>query len=335
MKYRVFAVIVLGVLVLNLGGSTFADTKARKTNSGQLVSMLPASDGVVTFDVKRFFVDALPQVLASNQPMLANVTGKLDEIETKLGIDVREFDDVAVGVAVKQLAVKKYDVDPVVIARGQTNSAALIGAAKLASKSKYREQRIGDRVMYIFDMKSAGVAQPGAKVLDEMTEVAVTSLDDRTIAFGDVARVRQTLEAKTRVGADLVGMLERSPSSVASFAAKPPEGLKAFLPLENDELGKNIDSIKYLYGSANVAAGTATIQVTARTLQNAQATSLYETLNGLQMLGKAFLGGSQSGNRVVYSRLIDSAKFSVKANEVLFEISVPQSDIDILVGMLK
>ena len=335
MKYRVFAAIVLGVLILNLGGSTFADTKGKKSASSQLVSLLPASDGVAIFDAKRFFGDALPQVLSNNQPLLAKVTAKIDELENRLGFDIREFDDVAVGVSTRYIGPKQYDIDPVVLARGQKTPVALIGAAKVASNSKYREERVGDRVLYIFDTKSVAGATPDAKVLEKLPEIAMASVDERTIAFGDVARVRQTLAGKTRVGVDLVGMLDRNQSAMASFAAKPPEGLKAFLPLENDELGKSIDSIRYLYGNANIAGGTASLQVTARTVQNAQATSLFETLEGLKVLGKAFLGGAQSGSRQVYARLIENARFSVKANEVTFDLSVPQGDIDVLVGLLK
>ena len=335
MKYRIIAALALSVLVLNLGGSSFADTRTKKASFSELVAMLPASDGVVVFDAKRFFGDALPQLLANNQPTLAKITAKIDELQTKLGIDVRQFDEVAVGVSAKPTGIKKYDVDPVVIARGQSTAVALIGAAKLASNSKYREERVGERVMYIFDTKSVAGATPNDKMIDHMPEVAMASLDDRTIAAGDVGRVRQTLERKTHVGADLVEMLGRTPSAIASFAAKPPAGLKAFLPLENDELGKNIDSIRYIYGSTNVGAGTASLQVTARTIQNAQATSLYETLQGLKVLGKAFLGGAQSGNRQVYGRLVENAKFAVKANEVTFDLAVPPSDIDSLVGMIQ
>lgn len=333
MKYRIIAAIVLGLLVLNLGGSTFADTKAKKSRFGQLVSLLPASDGVVTFDVKRFFSDALPQVLAGNQAMLTKINGKIDELKTKTSIDIRQFDEIAVGVTARQIASKQYDVDPVIIARGQVTSRSIIGAAKSSSKEKYREERVGDRVMYVFAEKV--IVHTPAQAVASMKEVAVAALDDRTVAFGEVGRVRQTLEGKTRVGTDLTVMLEKDPTSVAAFAAKPPTGLKAFIPLDNDELGKNIDAIQYIYGNANILADKASVHVTARTLQNAQATSLFETLEGLQIIGKAFLGGSKAADKQVYARLIDSARFSVKANEVMFDLTVPQSDIDVLVGLIK
>ena len=126
MKYRVFAVLVLSVFILNLGASTFADTKARSWRASDLVTLLPASDGVVTLDVKRFFGDALPKLLSNNQPMLAKVTGEIDKFQAKSGIDIRQFDSIAAGVTARNISEKKYDIDPVVIARGQMSSASLI-----------------------------------------------------------------------------------------------------------------------------------------------------------------------------------------------------------------
>jgi hypothetical protein len=333
MKNRKFAVLTLAILVLNLGASTFADSNSKKQGGNDLVALLPASDGVGVFDSKRFFGDALPKILASNQPLLAKITAKIDEFKAKTGIDMRQFDTMAVGATARRISEKNYDVDPVIIARGQIPSASLVGAAKLASKGKYREERVGDRVMYVFDGDSLGMKQSAENHLGKLGEIALTAIDGKTIAFGVVDRVSATLKAKTHVSPELVTMLEKDLSSVASFAIKPPNGLKEFLPLDNDELGKNIDSIQYVYGNANVANNEGTVHVVARTQQNSQATSLYDTLAGLQMIGKAFLGGSKSPDKQVYVRMIDNAKFEVKGNEVTFDLAVPQSDIDILVGM--
>ena len=332
MKYRIFAVLVLSVLVINLGGSTFAESKARRSGA-ELVSLLPASDGVMILDVKRFFGDALPKLLASNQQMLGKVTGHIETLQSKSGIDIRQFDSAAVGATIRRIGDKNYDLDPVVIARGQASSASVITASKLAAKSKVREERVGDRVMYVFEEKVSTLNPSQGLVTTR--EVAVASLDSVTVAFGDSARVRQTLEGRTKVGSDIAGLLDRNPTSVTSFAARVPAGMKAFLPLESDDLGKNIDSIQYVYGNANVEAGLASVQMTARTLQAAQAKSLHETLAGLQSLGKAFLGGAKAPDKQVYSRLINNVKFTQKGNEVVLDLQVPQSDIDILVGSLR
>lgn len=331
MKYRIFAFLVLTVLVLNLGGSTFADSKVRKTGALDLVSLLPASDGVVTLDVKRFFAESMPRLLASNQPMLAGITTHIDKFQEKTGIDVRKFEYVAIGVNIKQSEGKSVDSDPVIIARGQISSASLIGAAKLVSNAKYTEERFGDRTIYIF----SGPPMSGNPSVQLPSVIAVTALDPTTILFGTPARVKQTLEGKSRVGVDLTTLLERTPTAVTSFATKVPPGMKTYVPLDNDEIGKSIDSIQYIYGNADVAADNASLHVTARTLQNAQAKSLHETLEGLQVIGKAFLGGAKGADKQVFARMIESAKFSVRANEVMFDIVVPQSDIDVIVGSLK
>ncbi|HUR97999.1 MAG TPA: hypothetical protein VMZ26_08055 [Pyrinomonadaceae bacterium] len=329
MKFRIFAVFVLSVLVFNLGGSTFADSKAKKGGS-ELVSLLPASEGVVTLDARRFFNDAMPKLLSGNQPMLAHVTAEIEKFQSKTGIDIRQFESTAAGVTTKKVGERKYDIEPVVIARGQTSSAALISAAK--SKAKYTEERVGERTIYIFS-EAVTVGTPAPSKFPGVTAVAV--IDSTTIAFGSRARVRETLEARTKVDQELIGFLGQNPAAVASFASRVPAGLKSFVPMDNDELGKNIDSIQFIYGNADVAGELATVHMTARTLQNAQAKSLHETLEGLQMLGKAFLGSAKGADKQAYARMIGNAKFTVRANEVTLDLQVPQSDIDILVGSLK
>jgi hypothetical protein len=330
MKYRIFAVLVLAVLVLDLSGSAVAGSYSRRSGA-ELVSLLPASEGVIIVDVKRSF-EALPKLLANNPAMLAKITNHIDGFQSKTGIDIRQFDSIAAGINAKPIANKKYDIDPVVIARGQTSAASLIANATRSGNLKYKEERFGERTIYIFDAADIGASPHAA---DRFSDgIAVTVIDSTTLAFGSLARVRQTLEGKTKVGTDITGLLQLNPSAVTSFASKLPPGMKSFLPLENDELGKNIDSIQYVYGNADVAAGIATLHVTARTLQNAEAKSLHDTLSGLQVIGKAFLSGAKSADKQVYARLVENVKFSVRANEVNMDLQVPQSDIDILVGTL-
>ncbi|NOT49264.1 MAG: hypothetical protein HOP17_16165 [Acidobacteria bacterium] len=350
MKIRILALTCLCVLVLNMAGSAVADVKSRKAVSpaNQLALLLPASDGVVTVDVKRFFSVALPKLLTANQPMLDQVTAKIALMKERTGIDIRQFEYLAAGVTAKPISGKEYDIDPVIIARGQISSGSLIGAAKLASNGKYKEEKAGDRTIYIFSAKDlAEQAKQNApvgknsgmadKMIDRMSkDVAVTAIDANTIAFGDLELVRQAVSAaRTPVSNDLIGLLGKKETSVVNFAAKMPNGMSVFLPLENDELGKNIDAIRYVYGNMDVAAEAATVNITARTLQNAQATALLETLEGLQLIGKAFLGSAKGPDKQVFARMIDNAKFTAKSNEVMLDLSVPQSDIDILVGMLK
>src|SRR5438552_15770591 len=127
MKYRIFAFITLSVLVLTLGGSTLASLNARRSGA-ELVPLLPSSDGVMILDVKRFFGDALPKLLSGNPSTLSQITGHIDKFHSTTGIDIRQFDSMAIGITAKQIADKKYDIDPVVIARRKMTSASMFGA---------------------------------------------------------------------------------------------------------------------------------------------------------------------------------------------------------------
>ncbi len=350
MKTRFFATAAIAVLLLNVTGLSAADTKSAKTKKLQLtrlVSLLPASDGVAVFDSKRFLNDALPKVLASNQPMLQEILAKISEMESRTGIDLRKFDQVAVGVAINQISPTNIDFEPVVIANGDINAGAMIAIARLASNGTYREEKIGSKTIYLFSPKAvlqkttvkttnskiAGVID---KALNGLTkEVAVTALDPTTLVIGSLARVRATLDGTSRVGLDISSLISAKETAVMSFALKSPGGLSNLIPLDNDELGLNIDAIDYLFGSVDVAATGTSLNATARTKKTAQAQGLKDTLEGLQIVGGAVFGGSKRPDQKIYGRLIKSAKIANRGNDVSIELMVPQSDIDSLLAGVK
>ena len=350
MKTRFIAIATVACLLLNFVAFASVDTRrqrGKKRETNRLVSQLPASDGVAVFEAKRFLGDALPQILTSNQPMLGQIMAKVTEIENRTGIDLRKFDTVAVGVAMKQINAKEVDFETVAIANGDINVAALVSIAKLASKGTYREEQIGGRTVFVFTAKevmqktssqssNSKIVGMMDKTLDGLTkEIAVTTLDNNTLVLGNLKRVRETLEAKTHPAADLTAKLMQNASAVMSFAIKTPDGMSKFMPLDNDELGKNVDAIRYLSGSLDVASVGTSLQVTAQTLKAEQAEGLRSTLEGLQMLGKAILGGSKRVDQQVYGRMVKAAKISSRANEVTLDLLVPQADIDILIAGVK
>ena len=349
MKNRFFPLLFACALILNTLGAAFADTKSGAGNNqaNSLVGLLPASDAVVAFEAKRFMSGALPQILSGNQPLLAKVLAHIDEVKSKTGIDLRSFERVAAGITAKKISDKNYEFEPAILARGQINSSVLLSAAKLAANGKYREEKVGGKTIFIFAAKEiAAQNKPQAttgvnvQMIDKFVgklsqEIAVAAFDANTLVFGSPQRIRQTLEGKTRVGADVTDLINRNPGSIMTFAAKLPGGMSQFLPLDNDELGKNIDSIQYVYGSMDVVGDASVLQLTAKTQNAAQAQGLLETLEGLQFVGKAFLGSSKDADKQVYGRMIENAKFIRTANEVKIDLRVPQSDINVLIGGIK
>lgn len=351
MHKRVFSFLSSAFLLSAVVAPAFSNPATRnvkRAKSNQLVAMLPASDGVATIDVKRFFGEALPVVLASNQPLLSKTLAKVDSMREKTGIDLRQFEFVTVGFNARHISGKSYEVEPVAIARGAVSSSAVILAAKEAAGNRYKEETVAGKIMYLFPAKdiaerSKPTADAGSgtqtglyeSFLGKMSsEVAVTAIDPNTVAFGFPDRVRQVLEAKTRVGKDVLSLLDRKPFSVLNFASKVPSGMSAFLPLENDDLGNSIESIRYAFGNIEVGNGQVNMGLTAKTERSAQAEQLYDLLDVLQTFGKAALGKSTRADQQLYARLIERLKLGRIGAEVSLDLTIPQNDLDQLMAIL-
>lgn len=333
-------------------GSTPSDSvsakNAKRVKTNQLVSMLPASDAVMTFDVGRGFSEAFPFILSSKPDMLNKWMGKLGEFEQKSGIQLRSFDLVVAGMTVKQTGKGKYDMAPVMIARGSGSASAVIAAAKEAAGGKYKEESINGRTIFVFSFKEyaqkkaddAAAKDPENKgMIDKAlgfasTEMAIMAIDGNTIAAGIPDRVREMAEGRSKIGKDVVDLLNKKPFGVMNFAAKVPAGMSDFLPLDNDELGASIDAIQTAYGSMDIVAGEMQMGMTARTKQSAQAEQLYDTMEVMQSFGKMALGSSKRPDQQLYARLIERVKLSRNGSDVSFDISVPQADVDQLMAIL-
>ena len=347
---RFFAAAIIAVMLSNFAAFAAIDNrhkKAKKRQTNRLVTLLPASDGVALFEAKRFLDEGLPKLLSANQPMLGEILAKINEMENRTGIDLRKFEQVAVGIGYKKISAKETDFEPVVIASGDINAGALVAVAKLASKGTYREEKIGERTVYVFtakDVLQKTTVTPGnSKISSAMDsalkgltkEVAVTALDRNTLVIGTLPRVRDTLAGETHVSADITGLLSQKETAVMTFAMRPPGGMVTMLPLDDDELGKNLDSIQFISGSLDIAAIGTSLQVLARTKKAEQATGLKDTLAGLQMIGRSFLGGSKRADQQVYARMLKNAKIDSRGTDVTLDLLVPQADIDILVAGIK
>ena len=346
MNRKFLSIFTAALLLLNATGLSIAATPRKKTATGAqgnaLVAKLPASDAVAIVDARRIFDQGLPQILASNQDLMAKITGHLDEMQAKTGIDARKFDQIVIGANIKHKAVKDFDLDFVALARGSMNAGSLISGAKLASNAGYREEKLGERTIYIFTPKSVAdknlSSSAPAVVSDAIdhvpAEMAVTTLDANTLIFGSLARVRETLAAKSTVSPEITALLSPRSTSVFTFAARMPAGMRSLLPMDNDELAKTIESIKFVSGWSDLNANGAVMNITAKTVGAESAQNLYDTVSFLQQLGKGMLGSSKKPENAVYARLIESAKVTKTGNDVSLDLTVAQSDIDVLLAML-
>ena len=346
---KVTAAIAVLVLVLGILGSFIAMGQAessRTAGTNPLVAMLPASDVVVVGDGKRFFTEA-PKLLAANQKALGELLAHLDQLQAKTGVDLRKFETFAAGASVTKLEGPGHKVAPVVIARGSIDSAQVIEAAKKAAEGKAKEESVNGRTMFVVSSKdvmelakkhapaSANHKKVEDKVAHAMDDLAIAATGPNTVVFGYASRVRETLEAKSKVNDELLGLLAKKPAGIANFAAKVPGGMSSLLPLDNDDLGMIINSVKAVYGAADVANGQATVSVTAVTEKADQAEELKGTLEGLKSLGQSFLGASKAADKKLYAKLLSSVKLANVGNELNLDLAIPQGDIDAIVAIIK
>jgi len=345
MKTRFFAATVISILLLNVVGASLDSRKGRLTDSQtmRLVSLLPASDIVAVFDSEEFFDEALPKLLAVSQPTLAEVVGKILEIKTITGIDFNNFENVAIGISSKQVSAIETDYEPVAIANVDINDGTLLAVAKLASKGACREEKIGDRTVYVFSSKEAKENTTNSKVAAFIAksfrgltkDVAVSALDSNTLVFGSFARVRETLEARSHVATDISSRISVEPKTVMTFAARNHGGMMKFPPLDTDEFGAIIDSIQLLAGSFQITSDGLRLQMSAKTKTREQMKAFRETFDGLRLGGKVVFGRSHRSDQPVYRRSLQAARIGPTGKQLSFDLLVPQVDIDILIRGMK
>jgi len=348
MKNKIFSVLVVLTFVLNLGGMVAAQKVGGETSGYQLAKLLPESDAIVLLDSNKLIKETLPQVLSANQPMLTKIIGKIDNLKLETGLDLRDFKDVVIGLKNKIGSNSEIDFDPVVLGRGAIDSKAIISIARLASDGKYHTEKFGKHTIYIFSSeKLINDNKPNSKTKDDKSfldktvdkifkgvskELAITAYNDNTVALGSLARVKEMVGKSARISGKVLGLVQGNPNAVAKFGAALPNGLSTYIALDNDELSQTLNSVRKLQGSFDVNDGNAFLSVSAETLEVKDAEELEGTLIGFQMLGKMLLGKSKGADKQAYSRMIENARISRKEKLIMFELKVPKSDIDVIVG---
>jgi hypothetical protein len=341
---------VFAALAVLCGGSDadLAQTKTATTatvapvhTSGDLVSLLPNADIVATVNIKRALNDALPQVLATQPGTLTQINGQIDEIKTKTGIDIRSFEQLAMAMKLTRTASGDFQGEPIALLRGGFNADALLAVGKLAAGKNLRQEKIGDKTVLIFTIpQDAKKGNPTAKKdpMDRFMEslmsgeVAVVSLDGNTLAAGKLNIVRSMLtDTKNRLGADLVGIVNRNPNAVMNFAGIVPANSATIFGAEsNVQVATILNSLRHIFGSVDVAGGSASMMLAARTSEDPQAEELQNTLLGLKQLGAMLLGNGKDEKMIIVQRLLNNTKITRTSNEVQIMATAPQADIDAL-----
>lgn len=321
------------------GGAQTRTTTAATTAQVSAIAplnMLPPSDLVAFVNVKRLINEAAPRVLADNPAKLAEFNAAIDKLKIQTGLDARSFENIAVGLRYQNPSPGVTTADTVVIASGTFNAGALIAAARVAFLGKYQEQKYNDATIYLFNINDR-VNIPGVMNM-RVKELAVTAIGSNSLAIGELAAVRATLDAsRTRGGtnSDLISLSTRTPNALMGFSANVPTSVSKGLNVGNDEVSKLIGSIRQAYGAVGTTSTGFDLTAIARTENAGQAVSLSETLSALKQFGGVVVPQLPAETRGLAQSALDSLKIGAQGNETSIKFELQQADITQLIRIFQ
>ena len=209
MKIRILiSAILISLLLTGLSTAVSAQTRRRvpattarvpATTAQSLLARLPTSDAVAQVNVKRVLTEAMPKLLAGNSAKLAEVDSHIEQFKTRTSLDLRSFDEIALGMLYSYPSAGITKIDTVAVARGAFSTSAIIAAGRLAAEGKYREEKYLGKTIYIFTLDQQ-VKLLGLLDL-KIRELAVTPMDANTLP-GRCGRIRDTVAASRERSAE-------------------------------------------------------------------------------------------------------------------------------------
>src|SRR6185503_12064873 len=325
-RFLNFAFVLIPIVALVQVGAV-AQTRTRNTPAAppSLLNSLPKSDAVVQVKMKQLFNEAMPRILANNPARLAQVNAEVENFKTRTGLDLRMFDQVAVGAKFTYPGEGVLKVQSVALAKGTFSSNALITAGSIATQGKYRTEKYKDKTIYIFTLDQnysvLGVFDFTIK------ELAVMPIDANTLALGDPVSVRTVVDvtrASSRANAELIALASRDPNAVVGFGANMSPQLVSSV----GEIAK----LRNVYGSVGTTEKDVELFFGARALTPEAAASLGTTLQGLADIGQLFVGRIAGARGVLAKSALTNLKIVTDANELQIRTVVPQADLGPLMG---
>ncbi|HYE64547.1 MAG TPA: hypothetical protein VD966_03130, partial [Pyrinomonadaceae bacterium] len=296
------------------------------------LASLPASDAVIFVDVRRLLNDALPRVFAGDPAKLAKVNAEVDQFKTRYGIDPRSFDRVAVGARFNNPSANVITTDLVAVAHGTFNAGAIVAAGRLASKGKYREEKYAGKTIYIFSVNDQ-VKMLGLLNM-RVRDLAVSALDANTLAVGELATVRAAIDARSgrgRVSPELVSLATRTPDAIVGFGANMPPNVTQNINLDNEEISKNIASIRQVYGAVGTTTNGFDALAVALTERPEQAQSLSDTLAALKQFGSVLAAQLPGDKGKLAQNALENLRVTTQGNELQIRLELAQTDLAMLV----
>ena len=331
LNFAVILVAIAGGLLVDAHAQTRSRHSAPAASG--LMSSLPVSDAVVHVKVKQLLNEAMPQILASNPTKLSEVTASIEKFKDRTGLDMRMFQEIALGVKFTYPAEGITKAQTVAVANGSFSSAAMVAAGRVATNGKYREEKYHDKTIYVFTIDET-IRLLGFFDI-RITELAAAPLDANTLALGDQAGVRAAIDAgrnRKNTNAELIALASRDPNAIIGFGANMSEQLVSNLDIGNAPITADLKTLRQVYGSVSANATDLDLFLGARAVNAAAAKSLGDTLEGLKQFGALLVGRLSGAKGVVAKSALANMTIIADANELHIRTSVAQAEVGPLLG---
>jgi hypothetical protein len=330
-KVLCFALTLLLAIAAGLSATSFAQrsrSASQPTAQPNLLGRLPQSDAVALVRVRRLLDEALPKILAENKAKLAEVNTEIQKFKTKTGVDPRAFDQVALGMRYTYPSVDVTKIETVALAHGTFNAGAFVAAGRIAVDGKYREEKYQGHTIYVF------ILEQQLKVLGllnlKLHELAVSALDANTLALGKPEDVRRAIDAgggRRALNQELIELATRDPNAVIGFGGNVSPALFLNLKLGNEEIVKDLSTIRQVYGTVGITEKDVEMFLAARTVNADSARNLSDTLAALKQFGAIFVGRMPAPKGSIARAALDNLKITTQGNELQIRTAVAQADI--------
>jgi len=308
-----------------------ASTAGAQATTNAVFASLPASDAVMTIDVRRLLSEGLPRAYNNNPAELARVNSEIDKFKTTTGLDARSFERVAVGVNYVQTPAGKTLVETVAIARGKFNAATLVAAARPAS-NRVSEEKYAGRTIYIFNV-DAQVKLLGLFSM-RLSDVAAVALDANTLAVGKLERVRAAIDAhagRGRISPDITALATRDPNALVGAGGNIPAWMTQNLDIGGGNLSQSIASVRQFYSTLGTTANGFNFLTALRTENAGAAKTLSSTLTSLKSLAPFAIGQMPAPRARPLQSLVENTKVGAEGNDVLITLQLAQVDVAALI----
>ena len=326
--------VVSGITIISLVSSLTFGGQRQKTAPAappNIASYLPASDAIAIVDVKRMLNETMPSILGSDQAKLAQANAEIDKFKTKTGLDLRQFNRVAVGMRYAYPNATTTRLETVAIVHGTFDAKAVSASARTAANGKSREEQYRGLKITIINVND----QIKLLGLWNMTinELAICPLDANSLALGTLENVKAAIDAGKagRAPAELMSLAAKDPAAVMGFGANVTPELLATLEIGNDTIAKDVSSIKQVYGSVGSTQSDVTVMMVARTNSVDSAKNLGDTIEGLRQLGTIFIGRMAQPRKALAESALNNLKVTARGTELEIRTQVAAANLAALI----